>query len=117
MSERPSRETCSGSAFHRMAGRKKTLFAGLARLLLAAGTHAVFGQSFTSLDGRMSDATGGAIPGAAIELINMDTGLKRSTSTERTGLYRFAQVLPGNYSLRAKAQGFAQTILEALQLV
>jgi hypothetical protein len=74
-------------------------------------------QSFTSIDGRVVDPTGGAISGAVVDLNNVDTGLKRSVTTERAGLFSFAQIPPGKYSLTAQAPGFSAKSLQDLQLL
>src|SRR5262249_1704707 len=74
-------------------------------------------QSFTSIDGRVTDPTGGTVSGALVELTNIDTGLKRSAMTERAGLYSFAQIPPGNYSVSAQARGFASTTFQNVQLL
>ena len=60
-------------------------------LMFLAAAAIAFSQSFTSVDGRVTDPSGAAISGAAVELTNVDTGLKRSTVAEGTGLFSFAQ--------------------------
>jgi hypothetical protein len=91
--------------------------AALRVLTFLAAAAIAFSQSFTSIDGRVTDPSGAAISGAAVELTNVDTGLKRSTVAEGTGLFSFAQVAPGKYSLSVKAPGFSVKTVGNLQLL
>src|SRR5258708_12399336 len=80
-------------------------------LMFLAAAAIAFSQSFTSIDGRVTDPSGAAVSGAAVELTNVDTGLKRSTVAEGTGLFTFAQVTPGKYSLSSNPPLFSITPL------
>lgn len=46
------------------------------------------------------------VASAQVELVNADTGAKNSTVTGAQGQYAFPGVIPGNYAVTAKAQGF-----------
>jgi len=86
-------------------------------LLIACFTPALFGQAFTSLAGTVTDPTGAIIPGAAITIVNTQTGLKRETATNAEGRYSFMQVLPGTYQLTAKSPGFTDVTIQDIQLM
>ncbi|MEK7755389.1 MAG: carboxypeptidase regulatory-like domain-containing protein, partial [Acidobacteriota bacterium] len=77
----------------------------------------VFGQSVTSLNGRVTDPAGAAIPDAAVELENTATGVKRSASTDHEGLYWFQQVAPGDYKVTVRAKGFSSKVVSDLRLL
>ena len=62
-------------------------------------------QSLTSLNGLVTDATGAVVPGATVELENAATMAKRTTTSDSTGNYGFAQLPPGNYKMSVKAAG------------
>jgi hypothetical protein len=64
-------------------------------------------QSTSSLNGRVADPSGAAVPNAKVTLTATDTGLERTTSSNAAGLYQFLDVPPGNYKIDATAQGFA----------
>jgi hypothetical protein len=79
-------------------------------LLLALG-RGVAAQSPASgaVDGVVLDQTGGALPGASVDLVG-DTGIVlRSTVTDPTGTFRFDGVPAGIYDLRASLEGFKQS--------
>src|ERR1700747_3461597 len=59
-----------------------------------------------AISGRVTDASGAVVTGAALVLQNLNTGVKQSTATNRNGLYRFAALMPGTYSVTASAKGF-----------
>jgi len=50
------------------------------------------------------------LPGAAITILNTETGLKRTATTDDAGRFSFTQLKPGSYTLKVEAAGFeAQT--------
>jgi Carboxypeptidase regulatory-like domain len=74
-------------------------------------------QSLTSLNGTVTDQTGGVVAGAAVEIVNLDTASKRSVLSDAAGLYSFSQVVPGRYRVTAKATGFSATTIDSVELV
>ena len=88
-----------------MIRNSATAVTGVLLLLLAAAS--VFGQYTTaSLVGTVTDASGGAIPEARVQVRNLDTGLTLSTSTDATGGYLFSRLLVGPYELTVEKEGF-----------
>ena len=59
-----------------------------------------------SVGGRITDPSGAAVLGASVVLQSLATGLQQSVETNRSGLYRFPVVTPGNYSIAATSKGF-----------
>ncbi len=56
--------------------------------------------------GRVADAQGGSITGASVQLINEATNDVRKTTTDKQGMYVFAGVFPGTYTLKTEMAGF-----------
>jgi hypothetical protein len=69
-----------------------------------------------NLLGTVSDATGAAVPGAGVELENTATGVKASAKTDAAGLYRFNNVLIGNYTVTVSATGFTTASLRNVSI-
>jgi hypothetical protein len=68
--------------------------------------HGAAGQGFQGgLRGSLKDA-GGVVPGVEVALLNEQTNIKRSTTTNERGEYVFANVDPGNYGVKASLQGY-----------
>jgi hypothetical protein len=66
-----------------------------------------FSQAGTSsITGNVTDATGSAIPGVGITVINQDTGVRLETVSNEAGAYRFASLPPGAYRVEAELPGF-----------
>jgi Carboxypeptidase regulatory-like domain/TonB dependent receptor len=59
-----------------------------------------------AISGRVTDASGAVVPRASLVLQNLNTGVQQSTATNRKGLYRFAALMPGTYSVTASLEGF-----------
>ena len=64
--------------------------------------------STTSLQGTVTDPSGGAIAGAPVILANTGLKTERSVVTDSQGEYRFLFLPPGTYTLSISAKGFAK---------
>jgi Carboxypeptidase regulatory-like domain len=83
------------------------LFA-LAFLFVGVGS----AQSSGILDGAVTDPSGGAVPGATVEIHNPVSHYDRSTTTDTDGKFRFANVPFNPYHLVVTATGFAATAMD-----
>src|ERR1044072_7157747 len=59
-----------------------------------------------TLLGRVTDSTDALIVAAKVEAHNVDTGVRLSSVTNRTGDYIFPLLVPGNYSIKVEHPGF-----------
>src|SRR6266852_5989766 len=59
-----------------------------------------------TVTGVATDPSGAVIPNAKVTIRNLDTGVKRETSTNASGVYSVPNLPPGNYRLTAEAPGF-----------
>ncbi|HEV3484181.1 MAG TPA: TonB-dependent receptor [Vicinamibacterales bacterium] len=76
-------------------------------LLLGAAATPAFAQSSTAtLQGTISDAGGGVLPGVVVKLQSPDTGLEREAVTNTAGLYVFNFLPAGQYHVVAELTGF-----------
>jgi hypothetical protein len=66
-----------------------------------------FAQDPTAtLFGRITDATGGVAPNVAVEIGNVETGVKWLVKTNGSGYYTQPLLPPGNYQITATLEGF-----------
>ena len=83
-------------------------FAGL--LVLAAVLSAVpaAGQTATTgtVVGTVADPSGAAVAGALVVLRNKATNSQATQNTNDAGQYTFVNVVPGDYSITVKKDGF-----------
>ncbi|MBM3812725.1 MAG: carboxypeptidase regulatory-like domain-containing protein [Acidimicrobiia bacterium] len=87
----------------------------LAFAVLAAS--AVLAQTTDSvLVGIISDASGGAVPGAAVVATNTATGLTREVVSNSTGAYRIGPLTPGTYDVRTSMSGFKSQVQTGIVL-
>lgn len=63
-------------------------------------------QTRSYFSGTATDQSGAVISGVKVTLTNQETAAERSITANDAGLYRFAAIEPGTYSLRAEFQGF-----------
>jgi len=88
--------------------RTATLVATVLAILSFASppTSAVAQILYGSVVGIVKDATGGAIPGATVTIVNKETNLTREATTNAEGSYSIINVLPGPYDLKVTLTGF-----------
>ncbi len=63
-----------------------------------------------SLQGTVHDPSGAVLPGAEVEIRNVETGAARPLKADESGRWREPVLVPGEYELRVSAPGF-QTLL------
>jgi hypothetical protein len=56
--------------------------------------------------GRITDQSGAVVPGASVDVRNLETGVTLHASTNHAGLYRFPVVTPGTYSMTVNSKSF-----------
>jgi hypothetical protein len=79
----------------------------LSLLFLAAGL--LFAQFETAeVLGTVRDATGAAVPGAAVTLTNQDTNIQTRATTDGNGNFDFFNVRVGRYTITVEHAGFSK---------
>jgi len=82
-------------------------FAGLLFTILLLLSPATFAQTSTSgITGSVRDGTGAVVPGATVTALNEATGVSQSQTTTDSGLYAFASMPVGAYTITVEKQGF-----------
>ena len=77
----------------------------------------VFGQAVSSnVVGMVTDPGDANVPGVAVQLKDVGTGMTRSTTTGTEAIFRFTNLPPGTYTLTLKAQGFRTYTQEGINL-
>src|SRR4051794_40103908 len=66
-------------------------------------------QPTAEITGIITDSSGAAVPGAAIDVLNVNTGLHWNASSNGSGNYSFSVLPPGSYQLEIKREGFETT--------
>ena len=66
--------------------------------------------------GAVRDESGGVLPGAAITVTNVDTGVSRTTVTGTDGQYRISELALGNYEVQAQQTGFQREVRKGITL-
>ncbi|MFY9845766.1 MAG: TonB-dependent receptor domain-containing protein [Terriglobales bacterium] len=64
--------------------------------------------------GTITDSSGGVLPKATVNVVDSQTGLKRTTTTNNTGQFRVAGLSPATYDISAGMSGFATEIRKAV---
>jgi hypothetical protein len=56
--------------------------------------------------GTVTDASGGVVAGATVNVIDVDRGITRTLTSDDAGEYNAPNLTPGNYTVRTEAKGF-----------
>ncbi|HEX8874390.1 MAG TPA: carboxypeptidase-like regulatory domain-containing protein, partial [Nitrosospira sp.] len=80
----------------------------LLMLCLVSGKFLSAQTASTSLQGTVTDASGGAVVGAAISLVDSESKTERTAVTGSQGEYRFLFLSPGTFTLTVTAKGFVR---------
>jgi hypothetical protein len=65
-----------------------------------------------ALSGTLVDPSGAAIMGAQVSLLDANSKVIAQQNTDKTGLFRFENLSPGNYTLQFQAEGFRNLALK-----
>ncbi|HVZ83989.1 MAG TPA: carboxypeptidase regulatory-like domain-containing protein [Terracidiphilus sp.] len=81
------------------------IFLGLVALLISSvACHAQF---TASVQGTVQDPKGAVVPNATVTLMNIDTGVRQTATSNADGVYLFPSLAPGNYTVSTTVSGFA----------
>src|SRR5712691_5765738 len=85
--------------------------------LLVTGGFA--GKSFAqvaggTISGRVTDPSGGILPGASVAITNVATAIVTNSSTNTDGFYSVANLLPGTYRIVVALAGFSEEIASGI---
>src|SRR6267154_2169843 len=87
-------------------------------LILAIAPQASSQTQITTgtIQGTVTDANGGSVPGANVEIKNLETSLSRTLTTDDGGRFVALALPPGKYSITVSKPGFATAVAESLDL-
>lgn len=71
---------------------------------------AVAQETRSTILGTVKDSTGAVVPGASIEVTNVDSNTTSRLTSNSQGYYEAPYLLPGNYRVTASASGFKKSV-------
>jgi carboxypeptidase family protein/TonB-dependent receptor-like protein len=86
-------------------------------LLVVAGGRPALAQGAgnSTVSGTIVDA-GGIVPGAVVTLTETATNVVRTNTSNETGVFRFAALPPGSYSLKVTLEGFKPVTVDTFNV-
>src|SRR5213082_614308 len=88
------------------AALRLVALAAFAGLLTSATLAQSLGSAGT-VTGVVTDPNGAVVPNATVTIANAVTGYTRTVNTDADGTFRFNDVPPNNYQIKASAPGFS----------
>src|SRR5437879_4139185 len=92
----------------------RTLICSVLAMLL--GVSALSQQITGSIRGTVVDPTGATVPGASVSATQTETGLTRTSTTDRSGGYLLLELPVGHYRLQVEGKGFHTYIQQGIIL-
>src|SRR5207253_8532750 len=89
----------------------------LSSLLRLAASPVIPQTAGASLAGRVTDESGGALPGVTVTATQSATGFNRSVVTGSDGSYRFPSLPVGTYTVNADLSGFSSVTTRNVELI
>ena len=86
----------------------------LAVVFFAQGS--LFAQTTGTILGSVTDQTNAVLPGAAVMVTNVETGIVRSSVAGDRGAYRVSNLPPGTYEVQASLAGFQTSVRSGITL-
>ena len=95
-------------------GRRLGLACVLGVLLYGSPAFAQFDRG--QISGVVKDESGGVVPGATVTAVQVSTQAERTTVSDTSGYYTFANLPAGRYTINAELQGFKKAVRDSVQL-
>ncbi len=99
------------------SSKKVLLSFALLGLFVAAVPHGLVAQGEVTLWGSVTDSSGAAVAGAAVTVINLETGSSRSLVTDDAGRFNATALIVGHYEVAASKDGFQSDRRTGIALV
>lgn len=89
----------------------------LPAIVLLLSVLAIQAQTVTgSIKGNVTDTSNAIVPGVSIEIVNVETGLKRDVETNADGAFQATFLPLGKYKVTASKNGFGTIIRENIEV-
>jgi outer membrane receptor protein involved in Fe transport len=89
----------------------------VAFVVLGTGSMCLLGQATNAIiSGTVTDATGAAVPGAAVQVRNLSTGVLRTATSNNQGRYNVPDLLVGEYEAQVSKTGFETMVQRGITL-
>jgi outer membrane receptor protein involved in Fe transport len=87
-----------------------------ALMLVIAAIPAIAQMPTGVILGTVKDASGAVVPGATVTVLNEDTGVSRTQTTDENGSYRFSATPVGHYDVKSEHSAFKTVTQKGLVL-
>src|SRR5579862_2597130 len=89
----------------------------LALIFMLRPTGSAWAQTSTgTISGTARDSSGAVLPGVEVAILDVDTGIARTVTTDADGRYSAASLALGHYRVTGKRDGFNTEVREGIQL-
>jgi hypothetical protein len=90
---------------------------GVSLFLVGLAVLPLWSQATSAITGKVTDASGAAVPGANVTVRSTETGVARTVVTDDLGDYRALSLPVGQYEVRVEKSGFKAVVRSGINLV
>lgn len=98
------------------AAKNRALVRATAAVVMFAGLTVLRADDLATVTGSITDSSQSVVPDAKVLIVNVDTGVRRTTASNQSGLYVFPSLVPGKYELHVDKTGFQSVVRENITL-
>jgi outer membrane receptor protein involved in Fe transport len=96
---------------------QRTPWVVLAVFLVLGLSRASWGQAvFGTIGGTVTDASGGVLAGATVNVTNIAMNVTKTATTNEAGVYTVTNLVPGPYRVEASLTGFKTAVVSSITL-
>src|SRR5512138_240371 len=88
-----------------------------ALLILVAASPSAAQTTYATITGTVTDPSGLAVPGATVEATHVQSNYRYTAISNEAGVYTLAQLRDGDYTVRVRAGGFRESVVQSVPLV
>src|SRR5229473_2924715 len=74
-------------------------------------------STFATITGAVTDTTGAVVPSVTVTATHVATNITSTGSSNEAGIYNLPSLKEGEYTVRAKAAGFKEMVVDHVELV
>src|SRR2546422_4866887 len=101
---------------HQHWDRRLPFALAIVLIMSFAGSTLLSQETRATIAGRVTDPTGGVIPGVSITVTNLDTNVSNAALSNDSGLFEVPFLMPGQYTVTAELAGFKKYVRQGIAL-
>jgi Carboxypeptidase regulatory-like domain/TonB dependent receptor-like, beta-barrel len=96
--------------------RRSAALVGVVLVVMGLSRTSAAQAVFGAITGIVTDASGAVVPGATVNVTNIETAVMKTLVTNEAGVYNATNLIPGRYKVEASLTGFKTAVVSSVTL-